>query len=413
MIKALMFIVMLIISATLSAQEIDLLILNNEYDKALQMINRELAKDPNKPDVLLKKGIIQQKQFDFAGAIISLERAWRIDSLNPNILVEIAEANASLGNYQSSLPYLKTLYYHDTTSLVKALKLVRGYFNLRMYKEPYQILKIAYQRDSSNLIVNKQFALCATRTGNSDLAISLYNKVIQVNPTDLANYLNLASIYQNRLKDNNVIQTLENGLEFFPEEPQLLIRLGDFQFRLKKYKKAIIPYEKYLASGDSVPVVMKNIGICYFFNNRAKEGLYLLEKSLKAVPNDAIAAFYVGLCYKELGNLKKSLEYLNFAAEIAIPGYLTDIYHHLGYVYKLNRNYMKAITALKKSHELDPDKCDIFVEIAENYEKIPNGKSLAVKYYNDYIKTVKGKDSVPDKLSEYAEQRIKSLKIIK
>ena len=112
----------------------------------------------------------------------SLEKAYQLDSINPNILSEIAEANSSLGNYRRALPYLKALYNADTTNTVKALKLARVYLNLRIYNEPFEILKSAYHRDTTNLIINKQLALCAARTGHNDLAISLYENVINQNP---------------------------------------------------------------------------------------------------------------------------------------------------------------------------------------------------------------------------------------
>lgn len=410
MIKNLILILLWLTPACVSAQEIDLLILNDEYDKALQTIDQKLATDTVQPLLYLKKGIVQQKMFDFAGAIKSLEKAYQLDSLNPNILNEVAEVNGNLGNHKKALPYFKALYHNDTLNSVKVLKLVRGYLNLRMYKEPLEILESAYKRDSTNFLINKQLALCEARTGHNDLAISLFRKVIEQNPSDLANYFNLSSVYQSMKQDIKVIETLEKGLQFFPDEPQLLLKLGDFQFHAKKYAKAIIHYEKYIALEDSSLSVMKNLGLCYFFEIHTKEALNLLEKSLNANPDDDIAALYVGLCYKQSGNLKKSLEYLNIAAKSAVPTYLTDIYCHLGYVYNLNLEYKKAIPAFKKAYELDPTKCDILLQIAIAYENIQNSKAMAIKYYDAYLKSAKELNSNNPKLREYALYRKRELK---
>ena len=392
------------------AQEINLLILNNEFDKALQIINTELTKNEGQPLLYLKKGIIQQKLFDYSGAIISLERAYQLDSLNPNILSEIAEANSSLGNYRRALPYLKALYRADTTNTVSALKLVRVYFNLRNYIEPFKILNSCRQRDSTNLVINKQLALCAARTDHNDLSISLYQQVIKLNPTDLANYTNLASVYQNKDQNIKVTETLGKGLIFFPDEPVLLTRLGDFQFQLKEYALAIIPYEKYLAQGDSIPQIIKNLGICYYFERRYKEGINLLGRSLQINPDDPIVALYLGLCYESKGKLKQSIEYLNFASEIAVPTYLTDIYHHLGNVYKLNHEYTKSIRALKKAYELDSTKYTVLFEIATIYETLQNNKNQAIKYYDDYLKSDREDNVNSRKLTQYVVERKRILK---
>lgn len=392
------------------AQEIDLLILNNEYDKALHIIDNELTKDIAQPMLYLKKGVIQQKQFDFVGAVKSLERAYELDSINPNILSEIAEANSSLGNHRRALPYFKTLYNADTTNTVNALKLVRAYLNLRIYQEPFEILNLCYQRDTSNLLVNKQFALCAARTGRDDLAISLYQKVINQNPSDLANYTNLVSVYQNKDQDLKAIEILEKGLEVFPDEPVLLNRSGEFQYHIQEYAKAIITYEKYLAKGDSSPEVLKNLGICYYFEKREKEGLYLLEKSFLINPDYPIVGLYIGLCYKSLKQFDKSIEYINFAAKTAIPYYLSDIYYNLGIVYGIIREFKKSIEVFKKVYELDSTKCNALFEIATTYEEFQKDKTQAIRYYNAFLKAKKEDNAYFRKLTEYALSRKKKFK---
>ena len=83
------FIISLIFSLiyfTSVSQEIDLLILNNENEKALNLIDNELSKDEAQPKLYLKKGLILQKKFDYSGAISVLEKGYSFDSLNVNIL---------------------------------------------------------------------------------------------------------------------------------------------------------------------------------------------------------------------------------------------------------------------------------------------------------------------------------------
>ncbi len=408
--KTFIAIVILLFPFFLRAQELDILILNSEYDKALQIIDSALIKEEAQPLLYLKKGIILQKRFDFTGAIKSLERGYQLDSLNSKILNELGEVNSNLGDHKKALSYFKELYRTDTTNYVYALKLVRAFSNLRMYQEPFEILISAYQRDSTNLLVNKHLALCAARTDHPDLAISLYQKVIDLNPTDPANYTNLASVYQNKDQYSEAIEILEKGLEYFPDDPYLLLKLGQFRHHLKEYKLAIIPYEKYLSKSDSTSDVMTGLGICYYMENRPKEAIDLFEKNLQMNPDDAVSAYYIGLCYKKSENYKKSIEYLKLASEIAEPYYLTDIYHHLGNTYISNKDYKKSIPPLKKAYELDPSKYVIHFELATAYDELQNSETLSLKYYNAFLKAVKKDSSEYLKLITYSEARIKELK---
>jgi tetratricopeptide (TPR) repeat protein len=179
---------------------------------------------------------------------------------------------------------------------------------------------------------------------------------------------------------------------------------------MKEYAKAIIPYEKYLARGDSGVDVLKNLGICYYFEKREIEGLYLLHKSLLLNAENSIVGLYIGLCYKALNQFDKSIDYLDFAAKIAIPYYLPDIYYHLGIVYGLHREFKKSIEAFNKAYQLDSTKCNALFEIATTYEEMQKDKTLAIKYYNAYLKAPKEDNAYFRKLTEYALARKKKFK---
>ena len=407
------FIISLIFSLiyfTSVSQEIDLLILNNENEKALNLIDNELSKDEAQPKLYLKKGLILQKKFDYSGAISVLEKGYSFDSLNVNILNELADCHSSLGNYKQALPYCKALYQTDTTSQTNTIKFARALINTRNYQEPFEILNSAYLRDSTNLMINKLLALSASRSGHDSIAIVLYNKVIAQNPTDLNNFNNLTNIYQKKDNYPKVIETLENGLKAFPEESTLLLKLGDTHFGKRFYSKAINPYEVYLSSGDSVHEVMKNLGICYYYEKCTEEALYLLEKCLTLKPNDPTTALFIGLCYKDLKDIKTSIDYMNFAAKTALPYYLSDIYNQLGILYGLKREFKKSIDALKYAYSLDTTRCEILFKIATTYEEFQKDKSFALKFYNEFLKYAKKENDYQNELITYTQDRKKKIR---
>lgn len=410
MLKILLIFSLSLFTCGLFGQEIDYLIQNNQFDLALQAIDSELIKNEAQPILYLKKGAILQKQFDYPGAIKALEKGYRLDSLNTNILNELAEANSGLGNFQLALPYYKALYRTDTTNLVNAMKLARGWFNLRSYREPFEILQSVYRRDSTRVFINKQFAFAASRSGHDSLAIVLYNKVIGLNPTDVNNFINLANLYQKNENYSKVVETLERGLAVFPSETTLLLRLGDAHFGKREYTKAINPYEVVLSGGDSNPDVLKNLGISYYYEKCTEEGLYLLEKCLTTKPNDPVTALFIGLCYKDLKNFKESLDYMNFAAKVAIPYYLSDIYQQQGILYGLTRDFKKSIEAYKKAYSLDSTKCELLFKIATTYEEFQKDKTPAINYYNAYLKAPKENSKYHRELAEYAMERKKKIR---
>lgn len=391
------------------SQELDRLILNNEYDKALQLIDSSLTMNRNQPTLYLKRGTILQRKFDYQGALFSLQKALSLDSLNKFTVSELADVNTSLSNFRQALPYYKVLYESDTTHTVNALRLARAWFNVRSYREPFGILMSAYQRDSSNLYLNKQLAIASMRTGRDSLAIALFTKVIRQNPSDFSNYSSLVQLYQKKENYPRLVETLEEAIQFFPEESSLLVRLGDAHYAKRIYKKAREPYEKYLAGGDSVPDVLKNLGICYYYEKMHREGIYLLEKSLMLRPNDPVTGLFLGLCYKELGELEESIGYLDFAAKIAVPYYMSDILNQLGNIYLEKKEYRKSVDLLKKAYRVDTTKYEILFKIGNTYDVWQIDKNPAMRYYRFYLESPRDSSEMHRKLTEYVLERKKKL----
>lgn len=388
------------------AQNIDQLIQNSDYDKALQCIDSMLLKHESDPNLYLKQGIILGKRYEYSKALKSFEKAYQIDSTPKAILNELAETNSNLGNFREALPYYKKLFDFDTLNTVNAIRLSRAFFNIRNYQEPFQILLGVYQRDSSNIYVCKQLAFSAMRIGNDSLAIELYRRVIPQNPTDLNNYTNLVFLYQKQNLYDQAVETFESGISVFPEETLLLNRLGDLHYSKRNYKKAIVQYEKLLVIGDPLPGVIKNLGISYYYEKEFEKGIELLETSLTLVPNDPVAGLFIGLCYKNLKDNNQSLAYLNFAAKIGIPSYMSDIYNQLGNIYTEKKAYGKSVEFLKKAYQLDSTKVDILFKIANNYDIwLTKDKSQALRYYNAYLKSEKEKSDYHRQLTKYALER--------
>jgi tetratricopeptide (TPR) repeat protein len=101
---------------------------------------------------------------------------------------------------------------------------------------------------------------------------------------------------------------------------------------------------------------------------------------------------------------------MNFAAKTAIPYYLSDIYYNLGIVYGIHREFKKSIDTFKKAYELDSTKCSVLFEIATTYEEFQKDKTLALKYYDAYLKAKKDDNAYYSKLTEYALARKKKFK---
>lgn len=405
MIQKTIILILLVLPFQLIAQSVDELILNRNYDKALEKLSEQIQEKPE-ADLFFKQALVFNEQSKPMNAVKSLEQALILDPKNSLYLSELGENYTALGNlYQAVSCFSKAVELTPNNLSLKG-KLGRTFISIDDFRKAFETFDEIWKIDSTNVFYNKQYAFAAFKTGKPDLAIHLYEQVVAENPEDFGSHLNLMAIYKRKKAVDKILESGNRALTVFPGNATLLLRQAEALYELKAYEFAINPYETYLAENDSTYDVLKNYGISLFFSKNEEKALEILENCFYQVPNDQYVNFYIGLCYKNLADYSRSAEFLNSAIECAQPPYLGEMYHHLGQVYGNNREFEKSIAALQKAFELDNEKFEVLFEIATTYEEFNFNKTMALNYYNIYLRTAKEKA----KNAGYALTRIQKIK---
>ncbi len=381
------FITFLIISIiSFAQQEIDLLILNKNYDKALIQIEKQIGENAN-ADLYFKKGLILSSLQNYQEAVKVYSEALKLQPDNPEIISEMAEGLAVLGNYQDATPYFQKSAKLQPENLTLAAKLGRNYISLKDYKSAYNCFSDIFKKDSTNVYWNKQLAYSAFRVGKKEEAITLYEKVLAQNPRDYSSYFNLIRIYDKKEEAIKIIKLIETGFSYFPGDADFYSERAKYFYEIKGYVIAKKEYENYFkAGGDSLYPVLMNYGISNYFALYYEKAISILEICLSQTANDPYVLFYLSLCNKKLNDFQVAEDYMNAAIEAATPAYLPEMYHHLGQIFGQQRKFAESIAALQKANELDPENAEVLFEIATTYEEYNSNKTLALNYYRLYLK---------------------------
>ncbi|RKD88525.1 tetratricopeptide repeat protein [Mangrovibacterium diazotrophicum] len=397
--------ILMIVSSGKAQNEVDLLILNRHYSEALNSLEQQLNVTPE-ASLYFKKGLVCEKLMDYESAISALNEACKLEPNNTIYWEELADAHSALGNYLYAVTYFKKAISIDPTDVRMKGKLAQAYISLKAYPDAFRCYQEIWASDSTNTYYNRYYAYAAYRIGKNDLAVKLYEQLAAKGSHDLNTWTNLATIYNQQKRMTNAVVTCERGLDLFPKNPSLLLKIADSYFAFQEYGKALFAYENYLAVGDSTLDVMKNYGICLYFDKQEEKALQTLEPCYEVTVNDPIVNFYMGACYKKLKRFDESAGFLELAVETATPAYLAEIYHHLGQVYGFQRKFEDSILAYKKALEIDPSKDELLFEIATTYEEFNANKVIALHYYREYAKAA-GEGGVN---INYALDRIKKIK---
>jgi tetratricopeptide (TPR) repeat protein len=383
----LLIVLFLSISAVSYSQEnIDYLLLNREYENALQQIELQIKNQP-KAELFFKKGLVYNQMQKYREAIDAFSSAKKMSPDNSEILEELSDAHSLLGNYYDARDNYEKAVELDSTNLQLLGKLGRNYISLKNYQKGYQVFDKIFQVDSTNVYWNKQFAYCAYQTRKKKDAIHLYEKVLELNPRDYSSYFNLLRLYATGRDNEKILALIENGLQQFPNEPDFYLERANFQFGLSNYDLAMPEFENYYsAGGDSIYKINMNYAISCYFAGDEQKALKVLRSLYAINPDDSFVLFYRSLCNKKLANYEEAEKFMEGAIDMSYPTYLPEMYHHLGQILGQQRKFEKSIVALKKAYELDPKAHEVLFEIATTYEEYNSNKTLALNYYRLYLK---------------------------
>lgn len=389
-----------------SQEKIDLLILNRHYQEALQQLNKLIQKQPESA-LYLKKGLVLNNMQNYQEAVNAFFLALELDPKNHELLAELADALSTLGSHHDATSFYEQAATLQPGNLALAGKLGRNYIQLKKFPKAYAVFAGIFQTDSTNVFWNKQFAFCAYQTGKTVEAMRLYEKVIEANSRDYASYFNLIRLFQQTEQFGKALEIIEKGISNFPKEPEFFQQQAHYFFGNKQYENARLAYENYFrADGDSVYKVLLNYGISLYFTKDEPKAIEILSICANQVANDPYALFYLSLSYKKLAEYEVAEAFMNAAIESATPAYLPDMYHHLGQIFGQQRKFEQSVSALKKANELDPTNHEVLFEIATTYEEFNFNKTLALNYYNIYLKEA-GETA---QNVNYALDRIKKIK---
>ena len=399
------FVIMTIPLSTSAQENIGQLIITRQYEKALQEIDRDLSQDYDHNLVKLKGQIYAGMQ-DYPQAIRYLQESLNALPNEANIHAELAEAHSALGNVPDAISHYRQALRKDQGSLLYKSKLGQLLLSQREFTEAYALFGQIREVDSTNLLNNKYLAVAAARTNHSDEAIELLEEVLEINPRDIGSYMSLSGLYNQDKKYTRANDVISRGLEQFPGNNSLLLRLAQNLYNQHNFADALPVYEEWLQTNALYFDVRKEYGITLYLNKQEDKALQILEPALEEVPNDPYVALYIGLCHKKLKDFDTSQGYLELAIESSTPPYLSDIYHHLGQVHGLKREFELSIQMLLKAYELDPENYELLFEIATTYEEYNANKTMALNYYQLYLTEAKEKARNPN----YALDRITRIK---
>lgn len=355
-----------------------------EWDQALLKLEQMEKIHPQASAIWVFKARIYREKKDFPSAKKAYLKAIELSPDDRAILVETLKFLESLGDY-SEIENILQNYLLKNPEDKDFMRLLLGfYLEQKQWDKSEQLLEqyLSQQKNQPELLF--YLGLTLEYKGKEEEALKIYREIPldtpwaleaskrtfeilkKRNPKEAENYLNnlkikvpkeksfymfLAHAYEDLDLCEEGINIAQEGLQKFPEDPELILSLASNYACLEEYEKVLalveplqkkLPEDAYILNfvGYSLVELGRNFDLA--------EDLLLKAISLK--PNDPYIEDSLGWLYFKKGNIEKALYYL----EKAVQNLTNDepaIWEHLGEVYLKLGKHKEACELFKRAFE--------------------------------------------------------------
>jgi tetratricopeptide (TPR) repeat protein len=188
--------------------------------------------------------------------------------------------------------------------------------------------------------------------GLEALAITAFERAVEVNPRFALAHYNLGTLYLSRGDVTAARRAFERALEVQPDYPEVHNNLGSLLASKGDLAEAIAQFEAALRSRPDYPDALNNLGRAHLQSGRRSEALRFFERALEVEPRFPEAQNNLGVLFGNEGDLERAGACFRKALE-ARPAY-AEAASNLAVVYLGQGRGEEAIALLERSLQEEP-----------------------------------------------------------
>jgi tetratricopeptide (TPR) repeat protein len=289
----------------------------NSEDAELVEINNQIAQNPGSSNGFYRRSKYYSKIQDYNKAIDDINRALQIDPEVDFLNVEKANILMAQGRFTDAVIYAEIALdnnpqYYEAHLILGKLNYLGGDYD-KAFKHLDNSLKIDKYKPEPYFIKGMVFETLK----DSLKAATSYQTAIEQDANYFLAYYQLAILYLKR-KPNMAIQYLESAHEIIPINMDVMRLLGTLHFEQGNYDRA---YELYSKMKDADPGYVETyLYLAQTYINRLEDNaskhtkdttlnkaISFLDKAIELYPKYTEAHYLRGACYEELGQKSKAI----------------------------------------------------------------------------------------------------------
>lgn len=248
------------------------------------------------------------------------------------------------------------------------------------FEHMYRCLNEAVQFNPFNDEALQKLYIAVELTKRHQESVLLHSAVIDENPYSCTAWFNLAQAHYYLREYHEALEAFEYAFIVNERFEPAYKEYADVCFNLKLYKKALSALEEGLDYFDGDDEMLLKIGQCHQFLGDTEKAKIYYYRALSINKFADEVYFYIGKCYAQNSEFASSIHFFNQAIKLDV--HREDYLMELAKAYQAMGRYQKALPLFKKATEMGP-------ELSENWV-----------VYADFILTIGGLEEALEVVKE-------------
>lgn len=232
-----------------------------------------------------------------------------------------------------------------------SLELIKLYLYERRTGEALVTLSDLDEKKIDKFQIHNIKGMIYTLQGKTDIAITEFNRALELNPLSFEIHNNIAVVYQFLKNYSPAIDHLKKSIELNFINSWAYNNLGMIYIEQKNYTNAeeVLYFAK--VSDLKSPWIRHNLGWSYYKLNKIEEATKELKEAIKLNPKEAAFPEHLGWIYYEQDDNINALKY--YYKVLEINPQKDNIYNAIGIILAKEHKYIQAVSNYKKALKIN------------------------------------------------------------
>lgn len=365
------------------------------------VIDYGLKMHPGSSILLLKKASLFADIGDYRRALKIVEKLPEKD--DEDVLMLKAEILIHSDRFHEGMSIFNRLLEQNTEDRAQmALDISSVLSEMSMFEKAESVLNMILAEEPKNIEVLEELAYCLEQGKKYNDAISIYEKILDIDPYSNETWFNLGQAWFNLESWEKAVEAYEFALTISEHDFIARLQKAHALFQGGRYQEAADSYQEYMDMDEKTAYLLVFQAEAYEKAGLYKEAIKIYTEAYKMSNDNLDAITGLAICFMERKNYSKSLfwfdkalkindqdpEIWTYVAELMIQMDLKDE-AYLSYLRSLSLNneqpdvltaignlnfdegeYEKALDFYKMAFSLDPDTTGINLYFALVYSKL-------------------------------------------